>query len=293
MKPIVTVVVPVYDSEKFVHECMQSLLAQSIRDFEILVIEDPPYDRTKEIVDAFEDRRIKYFRNPRRLGRSKSRNLGVQKARGKYVFFTDDDCVVSKDWIEQGLKSFHNENCIGVEGKTYYVSDKYKPTYSDHTVRQQYAKEQFMTCNVAYTKSLMESIGGFDERYNYLGDRDFGLRAVKFGRIHFNPEMIVTHQKIKFKPKEFIRDSRKIRARVLLYKRFAERGGGEVKFLWRVVNPRGLLVLLFPPTILLDLLYGHFESRDDFALFPFTYVKLIYERLNIWHTCAKERVFLI
>jgi glycosyltransferase involved in cell wall biosynthesis len=293
MKPIVTVVVPVYDSEKFVHECMQSLLAQSIRDFEILVIEDPPYDRTKEIVDAFEDRRIKYFRNPRRLGRSKSRNLGVQKARGKYVFFTDDDCVVSKDWIEQGLKSFHNENCIGVEGKTYYVSDKYKPTYSDHTVRQQYAKEQFMTCNVAYTKSSMESIGGFDERYNYLGDRDFGLRAVKFGRIHFNPEMIVTHQKIKFKPKEFIRDSRKIRARVLLYKRFAERGGGEVKFLWRIVNPRGLLVLLFPPAILLDLLYGRFESRDDFALFPFTYVKLIYERLNIWHTCAKERVFLI
>lgn len=293
MKPIVTVVVPVYDSEKYVHECMQSLLAQNFRDFEILVIEDPPYDRAKEIVDAFEDRRIKYFRNARRLGRYKSRNLGVQKARGKYIFFTDDDCVVSKDWIEQGLKSFHNENCIGVEGKTYYVSDKYEPTYSDHIVREQHVKEQYMTCNVAYTKSLMESIGGFDERYDYIGDRDFGLRAVKFGRINFNPKMIVYHQKITFKPKEFIRDSRKIRARVLLYKRFAERGGGEVKFLWRIVHPRGLLGIIFPPLIFLSPLFGRFKSRDDFALLPFIYIKFIYERLNIWDMCAKERVFLI
>jgi len=150
-----------------------------------------------------------------------------------------------------------------------------------------------MTCNVAYTKSLMESIGGFDEKYKHIGDRDFGLRAIKFGRIHFNPKMIVYHQKVKFKPKEFVRDSRKIRARVLLYKKFAERGAGEVPFLWRIVNPHGLLGIIFPPLIFLSLLHGNFESRDDFVLLPFTYIKLIYERLNIWDMCVKERVFLI
>jgi glycosyltransferase involved in cell wall biosynthesis len=292
MKPIVTVVVPVYDSEKFVHECMQSLLAQTVRDFEILVIEDPPYDRTKEIVDAFEDRKIKYFRNPKRLGRYKSRNLGIQQARGKYVFFTDDDCVVSKDWIEQGLKSFHNENCIAVEGKTYYVSDEYKPGYSNHVVKQSW-KGDFMTCNVAYKKSFIESIGGFDERYKYHGDRDLGLRAIKFGRIHFNPKMMVYHRKVKLKPREFVRDSQKIRARVLLYKKFGEIGVGDVFCLWRIVNPHNLLRIFFPPLILVDLLHGNFRSRDDFALLPFVYIKLIYERLNLWDMCVKERVFLI
>jgi len=291
MKPIVTVVVPVYDSEKYVHECMQSLLAQNIRDFEILVIEDPPYDRTKEIIDAFEDRRIKYFRNPKRLGRYKSRNLGIQQARGKYVFFTDDDCIVSKDWIEQGLKSFHNEDCIAVEGKTYYVSDKYKPTYSDHVIEQS-RKGHFMTCNVAYTKRFIESTGGFDERYKHHGDRDLGLRAIKFGRIHFNPKMLVYHQKVKLKPKEFVCEGQKIRGRVLLYKKFGDRE--MFRLHWRIVNPERLLGIIFPPLILLSLLGEYkYKSRDDFTLLPFVYIKLIYERLNLWDMCVKERVFLI
>jgi glycosyltransferase involved in cell wall biosynthesis len=291
MKPIVSVIMPVYDSEKNMHECIQSLLAQTIRDFELLVIEDPPYDRTKEIVDAFEDRRIKYFRNPKRLGRYKSRNLGIQKARGKYVFFTDDDCTVSKDWIEQGLKSFHNENCIAVEGKTYYVSDKHKPTYSEHVVEQS-EKGHFMTCNVAYTKSFLETIGGFDERYKYHGDRDLGLRAIKFGKTRFDPKMIVYHKKVVLKPKEFVSDSQKIRARVLLYKKFGY--SEKFRLLWRIVRAERLAGIIFPPLILLSLLGEYkYKSRDDFALFPYVYIKLIYERLNLWYMCAKERVFLI
>jgi glycosyltransferase involved in cell wall biosynthesis len=291
MKPIVTVVVPIYGSEKHVHECIRSLLAQNIRDFEILVIEDPPYDRAKEIIDAFEDRRIRYFRNPKRLGRYESRNLGIQQARGKYVFFTDDDCIVSKVWIEQGLKSFHDEDCIAVEGKTYYVSDKYKPTYSDWVVEQT-EKGHFMTCNVAYEKSFIESVGGFDGRYKYHGDRDLGLRAIKFGRVSFNPKMIVYHQKVKLKPKEFVCLGQRIRARVLLYKRF---GDTELFYIhWRIVNPERLLGIIFPPLILASLLGEYkYKSRDDFALLPFVYIKLIYERLNLWNMCAKERLFLI
>jgi GT2 family glycosyltransferase len=179
-----------------------------------------------------------------------------------------------------------------VEGKTYYVSDEYKPGYSNHVVKQSW-KGDFMTCNVAYKKSFIESIGGFDERYKYHGDRDLGLRAIKLGRIHFNSKMMVYHRKVKLKPREFVRDSQKIRARVLLYKKFGEIGVGDVFCLWRIVNPHNLLRIFFPPLILVDLLHGNFRSRDDFALLPFVYIKLIYERLNLWDMCAKERVFLI
>jgi glycosyltransferase involved in cell wall biosynthesis len=103
MKSRTSVCLAVIDSEKYIAACISSLLVQTIRNFEIVVVEDPPYDRTKEILDSFKDRRIVYSRNPIFFGLSKTRNLCVRKAKGKYLFFTDDDCVVSKDWIEQGL----------------------------------------------------------------------------------------------------------------------------------------------------------------------------------------------
>ena len=284
----VTIIMPIYGSESYIQKCIRSLLVQTFRDFEILIIEDPPYDRAKEIIEAFKDGRIKYFRNPKRLGRCKSRNICIQRSRGKYIFFTDDDCVVAKDWIEQGLKAFNGEDCIGVEGKTYYVSGEYKPTYSDHVVQNAGGKH-FMTCNVAYKKGLFESIGGFDERYKALGDRDFGLRAMKFGRIFFNPKMIVYHQKVNLTSKEFIHEGQKIRYRVLLYKKFGERPF----FIWKIVYPTHLLALMFPLLVFGSLLKNSYKSKEDFALFPFIYVKLVYERLNLWDACIKERVFLI
>lgn len=279
---------PVHESEKYLRKCLQSLLAQTFRDFEIIIIEDPPFDRTKEIVVSFKDRRIKYSRNEKRLGRYKTRNKCVQNAMGDYVFFTDDDCTFSKDWIAEGLKFFMNTGSIAVEGRTYYVSETYKPTFSDHVVENR-EKGHFMTCNMAYRKSFIQSVGGFDERYERLGDRDLGLRAVKLGRVDFNPKMIVFHQKVTLTPKEFVRKGREIRNRVFLYKKFGERA----LFRRRIVSPLSFLAIAFPPLILASLFGDRFKTREDYILLPYVYIRLIYERLNLWDICAREKVFLI
>lgn len=57
----------------------------------------------------------------------------MRYAIGDYIFFTDGDCIVSKDWIKQGLTFLKDSNCVRVEGKSYYVSDKCEPTFSDRT----------------------------------------------------------------------------------------------------------------------------------------------------------------
>lgn len=288
MKVDVTVVMPVFSAEKYIYACIESLLAQTIRNFEIIIVEDPPFDRTKNIIDAFEDRRIRYLRNQRRLGLSKSKNRSLEVARGKYIFFTDADCIASKNWIEQGLKSFRDEDCIAVEGKTYYVSEEYKPTYSDRVIENKKGG-QFMNCNMAYRKSVIECAGGFDGRYTYLEDRDLALRAMKLGRIHFNPDMKVFHQKITLKPMQYVHMGKRIRNRVLLYKKLGERDF----FIWRIVYPLNLMGIIFPPLILGSLFRNRYRTKEDFALIPFNYIKLIYERLNLWDMCIKERVFLI
>lgn len=288
MKVDVTVSIPLLHAEKYIHACIEALLAQTIRNFEIVTIEDPPYDNTKNIIDTFKDDRIRYLRNREFLGVPKSQNKSLRPAEGKYIFFTDADCIVSENWIEQGLKSFQNENCLAVEGKTHYVSKDYTPAFSDHLIRNDEAG-QFMTCNIAYKRSVLESIGGFDERYDYLEDRDLGLRVLKLGKICFNPEMVVYHQKVTMNPTQFMKKGRWIRNRVLLYKKFQEKQF----ILWRIVFPSDLIATIFPPLIAGSFFRNRYRTKDDFALFPFIYPRLVYERLSLWQTCAKEKVFLI
>lgn len=288
MKSSVTVCLAVRDSEKYIESCVKSLLAQTIRDFEIVVVEDPPYDRTKKILDSFKDGRIVYSRNPNSFGMYKTRNICVKQAEGNYIFFTDDDCVVSKDWIEQGLKLLARSGCVGVEGRTYYISEEYEPTYSDRIVQNKKGGE-FMTCNMAYKKNTLVRIGGFDERYSYNGDRDIALRAKRLGKIFFNSRMIVYHQRSVLRPRQFVQTAKSIRNRVLLCRKFPE----EKARLRRVVYPLNLMATFCPPLVIGSLIRNRFKTKEDFALFPYIYLRLVYERLSLWNECAKQRVFLI
>jgi glycosyltransferase involved in cell wall biosynthesis len=288
VKPSVTVCLAVRDSEKYIESCVRSLLAQTIRDFEIVVVEDPPYDRTKKILYSFKDRRIVYSRNPNSFGIYKTRNICVEQAKGNYLFFTDDDCVVSKDWIEQGLKLLARINCVGVEGKTYYVSEEYEPTFSDRIIQNKKGGE-FMTCNMAYKKSTWVRIGRFDERYSHHGDRDFALRSKRLGKIFFNPRMIVYHQRSVMRPRQFVRTAKNIRNQVLLCRKFPE----EKTRLRRIVHPLNLMATIFPPLVIGSLIRNRYKTKEDFALFPYVYLQLVYERLSLWNECAKQRVFLI
>jgi GT2 family glycosyltransferase len=287
MKTDVTVAITVFNSEEHIGTCLKSILAQTIGDFEVLVVEDPPFDQTGKIIASFKDNRIKHFKNQTKLGLSASRNKSLELARGKYIFFTDDDCVVAPNWIEQGLISVQENNCVGVEGKTYYVSEKYAPTMSDNVVENK-TGGQYPTCNIVYKKSALKDIGGFDERFTYMEDRDLALRAKRLGRISFNPEMIVYHQKKTFTTREFVQTAKEARNRVLLYKKLHDK----TFFTWRIMYPLNLVAIFFPPLIMSSFFSATYKTKKDFDLFPFIYVRLVYERLSFWDMCIRERVFL-
>jgi len=284
----VSILITVKNVEHYIANCLKSLLAQTFNDFEIILVDDVSNDKTKEIIENFNDKRIKYFRNKNWLGLSQSRNECLKHSHGDYVFFTDGDCVASKYWIEEGLKYLNTPNCIGVEGKTYYVSKEYKPTRSDDVVENKKGG-LFMTCNIAYKKTVLKEIGGFDERFTFHEDRDLGLRALKYGRICFNPQMIIYHQKKIFKPMKFVKNGKILRNRVLLYKKFRDKP----LFVWRIANPKDLASIIFPPLIFTRLFGTSFKSKDDFNLFPFIYLRLIYERIEFWDMCVRERIFII
>ena len=96
--PIISVIVPVYNVEKFLRRCIDSILTQSFTDFELLLIDDGSKDNSSEICDEYakKDNRIKVF-HKENGGVSSARNLGLDKARGEWVCFCDADDSIEND----------------------------------------------------------------------------------------------------------------------------------------------------------------------------------------------------
>ena len=95
MNPKISVIVPVYNVEKYLCRCIDSILAQTFTDFELLLIDDGSKDSSGEICEEYagKDARIRVFHR-QNGGVSTARNLGIDKAKGEWIYFVDSDDVV-------------------------------------------------------------------------------------------------------------------------------------------------------------------------------------------------------
>lgn len=117
----VSIIVPVYNVEKFIHKCVNSLRNQTYKNIEIILVEDGSPDKSGEICDVFakEDNRIKVI-HKENGGVSSARNLGLKVAKGDYVCFVDSDDWVSEVFVEKLIDGIKNSDLV--------VSDFYKIT---------------------------------------------------------------------------------------------------------------------------------------------------------------------
>ena len=101
MKPAISVIVPFYNIEQYVSYCLDSILAQTFRDFELICINDGSKDGTRELLDAYaeKDSRVKVIHQENQ-GLSAARNNGLQLAAGKYIAFIDGDDAVTPEYLE-------------------------------------------------------------------------------------------------------------------------------------------------------------------------------------------------
>jgi len=98
------VVIPTKNRCNLLVQCLQSVLAQSFRDFEVIIINDGSEDATQETVEVFKDDRIRYFELPRSIGIPKARNFGLLQAKGEYVAIVDDDDIQLPHRFEEQVK---------------------------------------------------------------------------------------------------------------------------------------------------------------------------------------------
>ena len=110
MKSIISIIVPIYNAEKFIERCIKSVLNQTEHSWELILINDGSIDNTEQICKKYVgDARIHLY-SKRNTGVSDTRNIGIEKAIGNWITFLDADDELSSDYIENALKIISKNN---------------------------------------------------------------------------------------------------------------------------------------------------------------------------------------
>ena len=139
---MVSIIIPVYNGEKYISECIESILKQSDKNFELIVVNDGSTDDTDKICRKFDN--IRYFCQNNR-GVSMARQKGLQMARGEYITFVDGDDTLKEDFLEKLTAEIkeHDMVCCNSSDSVHYAEDIY--IHSDETVadRKRIFKDYF------------------------------------------------------------------------------------------------------------------------------------------------------
>lgn len=206
MNPTVSVVIPTYNTAKYISEAIESVLAQTYKDFEIIVVDDGSTDNTKEVLQpCIEQIRYIYQGNG---GRASARNTGIKAARGRYVAFLDSDDMWTPGKLEKQVDIMEgNENIDFLFGDkqrfsddgTTIISSMFKKHHYDETffgdplyVRDAHKKlleTSFIpTGTVIMRKECFDKSGLFDETI-YTEDYEFWLRIALFNNLAYSTQL--------------------------------------------------------------------------------------------------------
>lgn len=167
--PLVSIIVPVYNVEKYITKCLESVKAQSLTDFECLIIDDASPDNSIEVAKKVikDDKRFKIYHKPNG-GLSDARNFGIDKAIGEYLFFLDSDDYISEDLLSLSYEMAKRHDSDIVCFDMMYVYDDGSQSVSSGA--------DFDICNYESNKELIfinNSANNKIYRQSFLAKRRF------------------------------------------------------------------------------------------------------------------------
>ncbi|MBU4304432.1 MAG: glycosyltransferase [Candidatus Omnitrophica bacterium] len=196
-KPFYSIIIPTYNRKIFLKKAVASVLAQSLEDFELIIIDDGSTDSTRSFIDSLSDPRLKYIRQEHQ-GVSAARNNAIKASRGCFIAFLDSD-----DWFKpQKLKITHQyilkhpDYRIFHTEEIWYRNGILLAQKAIHRKPDGYVFEQSLKlCCIsisaaAVKKELFDAIGLFDETMPACEDYDFWLRATARYPVKLIPEAL-------------------------------------------------------------------------------------------------------
>lgn len=183
MRKLLSVIIPTFNRAAYLAKAIESVLSQSFRDFELIVVDDGSSDNTKEVVSGFNSGVTYLYQDNK--GPASSRNKGLNKARGKFIAFLDSDDSWDKEKLIIQLKQMQKnpDYLISHTREIWYKNGKLLIQKKKHQKSGGYIFDKcLLLCAVSLStaivrKELFDEIGLFDETLPCCEDYDFWLRA--------------------------------------------------------------------------------------------------------------------
>ena len=188
---LVSVVLPEYNAELYLKDAIDSVLAQTFSDFELIILNDGSVDKTEEIILSYNDSRIVYVRNEKNLGLIGTLNKGMALARGKYIARMDADDISFPQRFAKQVKFLEENQEYVICGTSAYrfhedISDKkaFNPPLTDENIRVRlFFNSGFIHPSVMFRANVIKDNHlSFSEDYKYAEDYFFWMDLLKFGK---------------------------------------------------------------------------------------------------------------
>ena len=173
--PKFSIIIPVYNVEKYIKKCLDSVFNQSFKDYEVIVVNDGTKDNSMDIVKKYDVKTI----NQDNQGLSVARNTGVSKAKGEYLLFLDSDDYIEKDLLKEINKSLKNNPDL--------VRFQIREVYEDSSDVKDYPEQEFNNLNGVEAFNIISKYHFVENASTYVYKRDYFLKeqfSFKKGTFH-------------------------------------------------------------------------------------------------------------
>jgi len=183
----ISVIIPCYNAEKHIMQAIQSILNQTYKNFELIIVNDGSTDDTESVVKQFNDPRIKFQILKRNKGNYHARNVGLKLAQGKYIAFLDADDIAKDYRLETQfdfLEKHKNVGCIGglseVIDQDGQLIGKIDRPLNYKEIKVCFLKDNYLTQSTMMIRAglIKKHLLSFNEKYLYSGDYDFVARIL-------------------------------------------------------------------------------------------------------------------
>lgn len=172
--PLVTVIIPVYNEEKDIEECLESIQKQTYAPIETVIVDDGSTDRTLELAKRY---RNVHILKQKHQGPGAARNLGAKKARGEILVLIDADMVLFPNYVEKLTKPIRENTTLGtIESIQYNKHDTKMQECWGNVVRTAQLEGIHSATVRGIARNDFLNLGGFDKKFGYADDRTFLLK---------------------------------------------------------------------------------------------------------------------
>ena len=201
-KPLVSIITPTYNRAEFIGRAIESVLQQSVIQWELLVVDDGSTDNTNDVLAAYEnDPRIHCVYQPNR-GQSVARNNALKRIQGDFVGFLDSDDLWCAQKLELQLAVFETHPDVDIvhgdesmiDSKGMEISRQNMRRYSGHIARELLADNSVSITTALVRRKCFDEMGGFDTSVGVADDYDLWLRFSARYRFHYEPGIVASYR---------------------------------------------------------------------------------------------------